>query len=94
MFEELYEPSGTTEEQRKINEREWNNPDNWHGSFCPTYSSKFDNRPIVPGKRMSRSNCNLAHPRGKMWHDFIYWSIIVFLSLSGIAVLLTILFEE
>lgn len=93
MFEELYEPSGTTPEQRKINEQEWNNPDNWHGYFCPSYSSKLDNRPIVPGKHMCKSNCNLAHSRGRMWHRLGWWSVIVLLALLGVAVLVTILFK-
>jgi hypothetical protein len=88
MFKELYEPPNTTQEQRKINEREWNNPENWHGWFCPRYSSKLDNRPIVPGKYMCRSNCNLAHPRGRMWHRLGWAAIILFLLIVGIAALI------
>jgi hypothetical protein len=48
-FLNFHEPFDITEEQRKINEQEWNNPENWRGHFFPSYSSKLDNRPIVPG---------------------------------------------
>ena len=90
MFKEIYEPPGTTPEQRKINEREWNNPDNWHGWLLPTYSSKLDNRPLVPGNNLfSKGNCNLGHPRGRMWHRLGWWSIIILLISIGIAVLIS-----
>lgn len=90
MLEELYEPLGTTLEQRKINEQEWNNPDNWHGYFLPCYSSELDNRPIVPGKSpFSKGNCNLAHPRGRMWHRLGWWSVIVIFALLGVILMIS-----
>ena len=90
----FYEPSGTTEEQRQINDREWSNPENWHGLFFPYYSSKLDNRPFVPGRYIHpekaggslnmfpgvKTTCNRAHRRGNIWH-ILAWTAAITITL-------------
>jgi len=81
VFEFLCDPIGTTPEQREINEREWQDPSNWKGWKCPSYSSPSDTRPFVQGRmfkprnseniKWTRELCSLvhnrAHKRGRIW---------------------------
>jgi len=95
MFEKLSnmlcEPANTTSEQRKINEREWSNPDNWHGWICPYYRSEVDTRPFVPGRilhpkinapswlslQKGRPIPNKGQSRGKVWSLLAWYTIIL-----------------
>ena len=94
----LYEPAEITEEQKKINDREWNDPKNWHGYFFPNYSSELDNRPFVPGRYIHpekvggslnilfgvKTTCNRAHGRGKLWH-ILAWGVVIIIALLWFA---------
>jgi hypothetical protein len=91
LNKQIYEPPDTTLKQREINEQEWKNPDNWKGSFFPSYTSKLDNRPLVPtrwfppkkGEKKYRHflkprsfTPNRAHSRGRAWLTFS-WLVLV-----------------
>jgi len=98
MFEKLNdmlcEPANTTPEQREINEREWMNPDNWHGWICPYYKSDLDTRPFVPGRMLhpkihvptwlcptkSRPIPNRGQSRGKIW-SLLAWTTVILISI-------------
>jgi uncharacterized membrane protein len=65
--------------QEKINQSEWENPDNW----STIYFSKKDSRACVP-KRNPRHGwtINFANPAGSLW---IYYLFLIFLLLGGFA---------
>ena len=81
VFDILCDPIGITPDQKERNEREWQDPRNWKGWHCPSYSSPFDTRPFVQGRlykpgsnkkiRWTQELCSLehnrAHPRGRIW---------------------------
>ena len=90
MNDLLCEPSGTSSRQAAINDEEWRNPENWHGVIFPSYSSKIDTRPFVPG-RMFRPKTpddlrwagvftsqvvNRGHRRGRIW-SFLGWVAVI-----------------
>jgi uncharacterized membrane protein len=70
--------------QDEINEREWNNPDNW-GKRFGFYNSKLDSRAWVrkPHPWMGWS-LNLANPLAKVL-------VLVFLLLLGLVVVWSVL---
>jgi uncharacterized membrane protein len=55
------EPTNPT--QHEIDEREWNNSQNWHWTF---YFSRQDSRTFVPRRRGYGTTVNFARP-GALW---------------------------
>ena len=90
----LCDPVGTSSRQASINDNEWRKPENWHGRLFPSYSSKIDTRPFVPGRMFRpRTNddlrgvgfltsqvVNRGHTRGRVW------SIIGWVAVAGIVI--------
>jgi hypothetical protein len=106
VFDILCSPIRITPEQKEINEREWQDPRNWKGWKCPSYSSSFDTRPFVQGRlfkprdsektKWTRELCSLvhnrAHPRGRIWL-FISRAVVIAILLFFLGVIFANILE-
>lgn len=95
----LCNPAGISPEQAAINEAEWRKPENWHGVLFPSYCSKTDTRPFVPGRTfrpktaddlrwvgvLTRQIPNRGHSRGRIW-SILGWAAVI-----GVAVVWIVL---
>ena len=86
----LCDPSGITAEQKRINDQEWNTPENWKGYIFPSYSSELDSRPFVPARMfrpkfrddtrwvqvLCTQTVNKAHKRGKIWTTLAWVTVL------------------
>ncbi len=58
--------------QNEVNQKEWENPDNW----STIYFSKRDGRATVPKKNPKEGwTINFGHPQGAKW---IYYLMLLF----------------
>ncbi len=74
--------------QKEVNQREWNNPDNWGGpKSLAVYFSKKDSRVWVPQQRPGIGcTVNLAHTGGVMWLVGICMGMILVMATLSIFV--------
>ena len=74
--------------QDEINQREWNNPDNW-GRVFAFYRSRLDTRVWVPKQKswMGRT-LNFGNPVGRLWALLLVLLPIALVAVVVFAVLL------
>lgn len=75
--------------QKDANQREWENPDNWHGPGpFQFYGSDRDERVLVPKRHRSRGwTFNLGHPMGRfllvLVFSLVLGALVVMLMSAG-----------